>query len=257
VSGAAAHSSGAALRVLGDPGALADAAATDAAAVVRDAVAARGRAHVMFASGNSQLDFLDRLTVDTTMPWASVTGFHMDEYVGIPPDHPASFARYMRDRIVARTAIGAFHVIDGLAPPADECARYATVLAAHPLDLCVMGIGENGHLAFNDPPVADFADALDLKVVELDDACRRQQVGEGHFPDVDAVPSTAITVTIPALLRAARVMVIAPDARKAAAVATAFNGPVTAGCPASVLQTVDHATVYLEPASAAGLPPHA
>jgi glucosamine-6-phosphate deaminase len=246
---------GATIRVLPDPAALADAAAADAAAIVRDAVAARGRAHVMFASGNSQIAFLDRLTADAAMPWPLVTGFHMDEYVGIGPDHPASFARYMQDRIVARTAIGAFDVIDGRAPPVDECARYAAQLDTHPLDLCVMGIGENGHLAFNDPPVADFDDPVAVKVVHLDDACRRQQVGEGHFPDVDAVPPTAITVTIPALLRAARVMVVAPDARKAAPVTAVFTGPVTTACPASVLQTVPHATVYLEPASAAGLPP--
>ena len=244
----------ASIRRLDDPEALADAAAEDAAAIVRDAVAARGRAHVMFASGNSQLAFLDRLTTDPAMPWAAVTGFHMDEYVGIAPDHPASFARYMRDRIVDRTAIGRFHLIDGRAPPADECARYSALLDDHPLDLCVMGIGENGHLAFNDPPVADFHDPVAVKVVHLDDACRRQQVGEGHFPEVDAVPATAITVTIPALLRAARVMVVAPDARKAAPVAAAFTGPVSTACPASILQTVTHATVYLEPASAAGLP---
>jgi glucosamine-6-phosphate deaminase len=174
--------------------------------------------------------------------------------VGIGPDHPASFARYMHDRIVARTPIAHFHVIDGTTPPADECARYAGLLDTHPLDLCVMGIGENGHLAFNDPPVADFDDPVSLKVVRLDDACRRQQVGEGHFPDVDAVPPTAITVTIPALLRATRVMVVAPDARKAAPVTAAFTGPVTTACPASVLQTTDHAVVYLDPASAAGLP---
>jgi len=246
--------SGAAIRVLADPSALADAAAADAAAIVRDAVAAHGRANVMFASGNSQIDFLHRLTADPTVPWPAVTGFHMDEYVGIAGDHPASFGRYMQERIVARTAIAAFHMIDGTAPAADECARYAVLLDAHPLDLCVMGIGENGHLAFNDPPVADFDDPVALKVVHLDDACRRQQVGEGHFPDVEAVPATAITVTIPALLRATRVMVIAPDARKAAPVAAAFTGPVTTACPASVLQTTDHATVYLEPASAAGLP---
>jgi len=246
--------SGAAIRVLADPSALADAAAADAAAIVRDAVAAHGRANVMFASGNSQIDFLHRLTADPAVPWPAVTGFHMDEYVGIAGDHPASFGRYMQDRIVARTAIAAFHVIDGTAPPADECDRYAALLDAHPLDLCVMGIGENGHLAFNDPPVADFDDPVALKVVHLDDACRRQQVGEGHFPDIDAVPATAITVTIPALLRATRLMVIAPDARKAAPVAAAFTGPVTTACPASVLQTTDHATVYLEPASAAGLP---
>ena len=246
--------SGAAIRVLADPSALADAAAADAAAIVRDAVAAHGRANVMFASGNSQIDFLHRFTADPTVPWPAVTGFHMDEYVGIAGDHPASFGRYMQERIVARTAIAAFHMIDGTAPAADERARYAVLLDAHPLDLCVMGIGENGHLAFNDPPVADFDDPVALKVVHLDDACRRQQVGEGHFPDVEAVPATAITVTIPALLRATRVMVIAPDARKAAPVAAAFTGPVTTACPASVLQTTDHATVYLEPASAAGLP---
>lgn len=246
---------GAEIRVLADPDALAAAAATDVAAVVRGCVSARGRAHVMFASGNSQLAFLDRLTADPAVPWDAVTGFHMDEYVGIGADHPASFARYMRERIVARAPVGAFHLIDGTAAPAAECARYAALLRDHPLDLCVMGIGENGHLAFNDPPVADFGDPVDLKVVELDDACRRQQVGEGHFPDVGSVPATAITVTIPALLRARRVVVVAPDARKAAPVARAFTGPVSTACPASVLQTVAHATVYLEPASAAGLPP--
>jgi glucosamine-6-phosphate deaminase len=246
---------GATIRVLPDPGALAAAAAVDAAALVRDAVAAKGQASVMFASGNSQLAFLDRLTADPAMPWARITGFHMDEYVGIGPDHPAGFARYMRDRIVARTDIATFHVIDGTAPAEEECIRYGALLATHPLDLCVLGIGENGHLAFNDPPVADFDDPFPVKVVELDDACRRQQVGEGHFPDVGAVPTTAITVTIPALLDAARLIVVAPDARKAAPVAAALAGPVTTACPASILQTVDHAVVYLEPASAAGLPP--
>ena len=246
--------SGAEIRVLPDPAALADAAAADAAAILKRAVAHRGHGSVMFASGNSQLLFLDRLTADPSVPWDALTGFHMDEYVGIGADHPASFAGYMRDRIVARTAIADFHMIDGTAPPDEECVRYAALLATHPLDLCVLGIGENGHLAFNDPPVADFADPVPLKVVTLDDACRRQQVGEGHFPDVAAVPATAITVTIPTLLAASHVIVVAPDARKAAPVTAAFTGPVTTACPASILQTVDHATVYLEPASAAGLP---
>jgi len=161
--------------------------------VVRDAVATRGSARVLFASGDSQLALLDLLTADPEMPWPAVRGFHMDEYVGIGPDHPASFARYMRERIVTRAPVGAFALIDGLADPAIECARYSALLGAAPLDLCVMGIGENGHLAFNDPPVADFADPRDVKVVTLDDACRRQQVGEGHFPTVEAVPPTAIT----------------------------------------------------------------
>jgi glucosamine-6-phosphate deaminase len=245
---------GATIRVLPDPDAVAGAAASDAAAIVHDAVAAKGHAAVMFASGNSQLAFLDRLTTDATLPWPSVTGFHMDEYVGIACDNPASFARYMRERIVDRTAIATFHMLDGTAPPNEECVRYGGLLATHPLDLCVLGIGENGHLAFNDPPVADFDDPVPVKVVELDDACRRQQVGEGHFPEIAAVPATAITVTIPALVRAARLIVLAPDARKAAPVAAAFTGPVTTACPASILQTTAHATVYLEPASAVGVP---
>ncbi|MGZ4797651.1 MAG: 6-phosphogluconolactonase, partial [Acidimicrobiia bacterium] len=182
-----------------------------------------------------------------------VIGFHMDEYVGMPDSHPASFARYMREQIVEIVHPGAFHYVDGTNEPAAECARYARLLREHPLDLCCLGVGENGHLAFNDPPVADFDDPLTVKVVELDDRCRRQQVGEGHFPSVDAVPPTAITVTIPALLRARRVMVIVPDARKADAVAAALAGPVTTACPASILLTAPHATVYLDPDSAAGL----
>ena len=208
---------------------------------------------MMFASGNSQLDFLDHLTGDPAVPWSEVVGFHMDEYVGIGRDHPASFARYMRDRILARVTPRAFHLLDGTAPPGAECERYARLLAAHPLDLCVMGIGENGHLAFNDPPVADFDDPDLVKVVTLDDACRAQQVGEGHFPSVADVPPQAFTVTVPGLLGARAVMVVAPEARKAAPVAAAFTGPVTTACPASILQQVDHAVVYLDRASAAGL----
>jgi glucosamine-6-phosphate deaminase len=244
---------GARLEIVASPDALAAAAASEAAAVVRDAVAARSAVRVLFASGNSQLGFLERLTSDPDVPWPAVTGFHMDEYVGVGPEHPASFARYMREHIVACAPVGAFHVIDGHADPAAECDRYAALLAAAPVDLCVMGIGENGHLAFNDPAVADFTDPVAVKVVPLDDACKRQQVGEGHFPDVDAVPPTAITVTIPELLRARRVIVVVPDARKAVPVTAAFRGPVTTACPASILQTAPHATVYLDPDSAAGL----
>jgi glucosamine-6-phosphate deaminase len=245
--------SGAELRVLDDPSDIGAAAAAAARDAIVDAVAAHGRAHVMFASGNSQLDFLERLTADPAVPWPDVVGFHMDEYVGIGPDHRASFARYMRERIVDRTPVGAFHLIDGLAAPDAETARYSDLIAAHPIDLCVMGIGENGHLAFNDPPVADFGDRRTVKVVTLDDACRRQQVGEGHFPSVDAVPPTALTVTIPGLLRAAHVLVVVPDARKEPAVTAAFTGPVTTACPASILQTAPDAVVFLDGASAAGL----
>jgi glucosamine-6-phosphate deaminase len=262
------------VRVLPDGRALGAAAATHAATVLRDAIAARGVAHAMFATGNSQLAFLgalveepgvdepgvDEQAVDEpdvdeqAVDWTNVVGFHMDEYVGIAADHPASFRRYLRERLVTRVPFRAFHYVEGDAPdPGAECARYARLLREHPLDLCCLGIGENGHLAFNDPPVADFEDPLDVKVVTLDDACRRQQVGEGHFPDVDAVPLQAITVTIPALLRAATVLAIVPEARKREPVRRALEGPVTTACPASILREQAHATLYLDADSAGGI----
>ena len=230
---------------------MARAAADEAAAVMRAAVATRGVAHAMFATGNSQLAFVEALVSATPdVPWSDTIVFHMDEYVGVGPDHPAGFCRWIRERIAEPARPRAVHYIDGLADPATEGPRYAHLLAEHPLDLCALGIGENGHLAFNDPGVADFADPLDVKVVELDTACRSQQVAEGHFPDIDAVPATALTVTVPALLRAARVLAIVPEARKAPPVHAALTGPITVDCPASALRTIDHAILYLEPASA-------
>ena len=232
---------------------LAADAATAAAAAIGAAVQARGVARVMLATGNSQLAFLDALTRRTDVDWSSVIGFHMDEYVGIPADHPASFRRYLRERVVDVVHPRAFEYIEGDAVDVEaECRRYAALLAAHPLDLCCLGIGENGHLAFNDPPVADFDDPLTVKVVELDAACRRQQVGEGHFPDLDAVPRQAITVTIPALLAAGRVLAIVPEARKAAPVTAALTGPIGPACPASALRRIARATLYLDADSAAG-----
>ncbi len=230
---------------------IAAAAADQAAAVLAAAVADRGVANAMFATGNSQLAFLQSLTGRDGVPWDRVTVFHMDEYVDLPDDHPASFRRYIRERITEVVHPRVVHYVDGsAADPAAECVRYAELLAAHPLDLCCMGIGENGHLAFNDPGVADFADPEDVKVVELDEACRAQQVGEGHFPDVSAVPRLAITVTIPALLRARQVVVVCPEERKAPAVRDALEGPVTTDCPASILTTQGHATLYLDAGSA-------
>jgi len=214
-------------------------------------------AHAMFATGNSQLAFVDALVEHTEgVPWGDVVVFHMDEYVGVGPDHPASFQKWIRERIVEPTGPRAAYYVNGLDPPDEECERYARLLRLHPLDLCCLGIGENGHLAFNDPPVADFDDPADVKVVELDAACRRQQVDEGHFPDDDAVPRLAITVTIPALLRAQRVLAVVPEARKAEPVRAAVEGPVGTACPASILQRTAHATIYLDPESGALLDPH-
>jgi len=218
-------------------------------------VRARGVAHAMFATGNSQLAFVEALVTRTPdVPWRQVVVFHMDEYVGIGADHPAGFQRWIRERIVTPAAPRAAHYVEGIGDPAAACARYAALLAHHPLDLCCLGIGENGHLAFNDPGVADFDDPLDVKVVELEAACRQQQVNEGHFPDVASVPSLAITVTIPALVGAAHVLAIVPEARKAQPVHAALTGPVSTRCPASVLRTMPHVTIHLEEESARLLP---
>jgi glucosamine-6-phosphate deaminase len=238
------------VRVFSSIDQLAAAAATDAAAAIRSAVDQRNRANVMFASGNSQLAFIAALTARDDVPWDRVIGFHMDEYAGMNADHPASFARYMRERIVDVANPHRFHFVDGTRDSSAECERYARLLREHPLDLCCLGIGENGHLAFNDPPFADFDDPLDVKVIELDDASRRQQVGEGHFATIDDVPRTAITVTVPALMRAARILAIVPEARKAEAVQRALEGPIDPACPASVLRRTPHATAYLDNESA-------
>jgi glucosamine-6-phosphate deaminase len=234
---------------------MARAAADQAATVLRAAVTAHGVAHAMFATGNSQLAFVDALVTRTPdVPWSDVVVFHMDEYVGIGADHPAGFQRWIREHIVVPAAPRAAHYVEGLGDPAAASAHYAELLAHHPLDLCCLGIGENGHLAFNDPGVADFDDPLDVKVVELEAACRQQQVNEGHFPAVASVPSHAITVTIPALVRAAHVMAIVPEARKAEPVLAALTGPVSTRCPASVLRTMPHVTIHLDLESARLLP---
>ncbi len=237
--------------VLPSSEALARSAADEATAILQDAVARHGVAHAMFATGNSQLAFVEALFApERNVPWSETVVFHMDEYVGVGPDHPAGFRHWIHDRIEARARPRATHYLDGLAPPDEECRRYAGLLRDHPLDLCCLGIGENGHLAFNDPPVADFEDPLDVKVVTLDDGCRRQQVNEGHFPTVGEVPAEAMTVTIPALLRAGRVLAMVPEARKAEPVRAALEGPIGTACPASILQRTPHAKVFLDPESA-------
>lgn len=240
------------VRIHPDVAGLARAAADEAAEALRAAVAARGVANAMFATGNSQLAFVEELVTNTPdVPWSDVIAFHMDEYVGVGPDHPAGFQRWIRERIADRAQPREVHYVDGLADPAAECERYAGLLRDHPLDLCCLGIGENGHLAFNDPGVADLHDPLDVKVVALDRACRLQQVGEGHFPDEASVPARAITVTVPALLRARKVLAIVPEARKAPPVRAALEGPIGTDCPASALRTAADAVLHLDPGSAA------
>jgi glucosamine-6-phosphate deaminase len=239
------------VRVADDVVELARDAAGEAALALRAAIAARGEANVMLATGNSQLAFLAQLVDEGGIDWARVRAFHMDEYVGVGPDHPASFQRYMRERVAAKLPVKEFHYLTGDTSDAEsEAQRYEVLLRASPLDLCCCGIGENGHLAFNDPPFADFEDPRDVKVVALDEVSRRQQVGEGHFATIQDVPTHAITVTIPALLRAGRVLTIVPEQRKARAVVDALRGPITTGCPASMLRQCSNATLFLDPASA-------
>lgn len=226
------------------------AAAAQAAGVVREALAARARAHVIAATGASQFEFLESLTAVPDLDWSRVVFFHLDEYVGLPESHPASFRRYLKERILARVQPAAFHFVNGEDDPAAECARVGEILARHPIDAAFVGIGENGHLAFNDPP-ADFEAKAPYVVVELDEACRRQQLGEGWFPTLEDVPRRAISMSIPQILKSREILCIVPDARKAQAVHDCLEGAVSPRHPASALQRHPRTTVYLDEASAA------
>ena len=229
-----------------------------AARAVGDAIRALlvrdGKAAVIFASAPSQNEFLAALAADPGIDWSTITAFHLDEYVGIAPDHPASFRRFLVDRLFSRVKVAAFHGLDGQAPDlAAECARYAALLREAAPALAILGIGENGHLAFIDPPVCDFAERADVRVVELDDACRRQQVHDGCFPSLEDVPRTALSLTIPFLMRIPRAVAIVPGPAKRAAIEAAIRGPVTTACPASILRRHHDATLFLDEDSAAGL----
>jgi glucosamine-6-phosphate deaminase len=239
------------VRVYADQPALAAAAACEAADCLRAALARLSEARAILASATSQIQFLAALTAAPGLDWSRVTLFHMDEYLGLPADHPASFRRFLREHVAAKIRPRALHLIAGDAPqPLQEIARYTALLEAAPVNLCCLGIGENGHLAFNDPPVADFQDPHTLKLVQLDEACRRQQVGEGCFPSLDAVPRYAYTLTLPALCRAERLICVVPERRKARAVRDALRGPIHEACPASILRRQPHATLFLDADSA-------
>lgn len=231
---------------------MAQAAAVEAHRVLVQALKAQPTARVIFACAASQVRFLRVLTGLRGLDWSRVTAFHMDEYLGLRADHPASFRRFLREHVTTRAAPGAIYELTGdAADPRAECARYARLLGESPVDLCCLGIGENGHLAFNDPPMADFADPLLVKLVTLDQACRQQQVGEGAFPDLAAVPTQALTLTVPALCAARRMICVVPERRKAQAVRDALRGPIATACPASVLRQQAHCTLYLDAESAA------
>ena len=228
-------------------------AARDGADLIRQAIARQGQATIVVATGASQFSMLSHLIQETRLDWTRVSAFHLDEYLGMPASHPASFRRYLKERFVDRVPLGQFHGIDGEVTPAEsECARLAALIRDRPIDVAFIGIGENGHLAFNDPP-ADFATESPYLIVELDEPCRRQQLGEGWFATLDDVPRRAISMSIRQILKAQAIVCTVPDLRKANAVAAALEGPVTPDVPASILQRHPQATIYLDPPAASKL----
>jgi glucosamine-6-phosphate deaminase len=228
------------------------AAAEVAAGILREAIAAKGRAVFVAATGNSQLEFLKHLTAAPGIAWERTAMFHLDEYIGIPSSHPASFRRYLGERLTSRVPVGRVHFIQGDAPDLSaELARLNAAIAATAIDVAFIGIGENGHIAFNDPP-ADFATETPFIVVNLDEACRRQQIGEGWFVSIDAVPRQAISMSVKQIMKAARILCTVLENRKAKAVKTCLEGEIGPMFPASILRTHPGCNVFLD-RDAAGL----
>jgi glucosamine-6-phosphate deaminase len=229
---------------------MARAAAAHAAGAIRSAITSRGRARIVVATGASQFEFLEDLTTKREVDWARVTLFHLDEYVGLPMAHPASFRKYILERVIERTAIEDYVLLNGEGDVREVCRQAGAALNAAPVDVAFVGIGENGHLAFNDPP-ADFATEEPYLVVPLDEACRRQQVGEGWFASVAEVPASAISMSVRQILKSREIICVVPDARKAAPVKATLEGPITPDVPASALRRHGNVTMYLDAASAA------
>jgi len=226
------------------------AAAAQAARLIREAISQRGKARIIVATGNSQIPVADAL-VNEDIDWKAVELFHMDEYAGMKADHPASFRLWIRQRLEYKVHPGVACYIEGDAPDlAAEMNRYSQLLNEGPIDVAFVGFGENGHIAFNDPPVADFNDKATVKMIVLDEACRRQQAGEGHFADAASVPKDAITITCPGLFRARSWVCCVPEKRKAEAVRNAFEGPISEACPASLVRRHPDAYVFLDQDSA-------
>lgn len=225
-------------------------AAADAAERICKAIAQRGEANMIVATGASQFHTLDALVASERIDWSKVTGFHLDEYLGLPMTHPASFRRYLKERLMDRVPLRRFHYVNGEAgDPHAECERLGELIVTHPIDVALVGIGENGHLAFNDPP-ADFDTDVSYLVVELDEACRRQQWKEGWFETLEQVPARAISMSIKRIMKSAAIVLSVPDERKARAVRDTIEGVVSPMVPASIVQRHHAATLYMDPPAA-------
>jgi glucosamine-6-phosphate deaminase len=240
------------LNVFPDRKSLASAAAEQGAAAIRRAIAEHGTARVVGASAASQIEFLQALTAAPGIDWSRVELFHLDEYIGLPPTHPASFCRFLQERLIARTGISISHLLRGDQGTAEVIRHASKAISEAPVHVAFVGIGENGHLAFNDPP-ADFTTEEPFIVVELDQACRRQQVGEGWFASLDEVPKHAISMSIRQVLKAEEILAIVPGPLKAKAIQACMEGPVSPTAPASILRTHSNAAIYLDKDSAAML----
>jgi glucosamine-6-phosphate deaminase len=240
------------IRTYSDRLVMSRAAAAHAAAALDNCIRANGSVRIVVATGASQIDFLAALTTTPGIDWSQVEMFHLDEYVGLPISHRASFRRYLLDRFINKVGIGRHHLLDGETDPEEIARRVGEALAERQPDLAFVGIGENGHLAFNDPP-ADFITERPYLIVTLDEACRRQQVGEGWFASMDEVPAQAISMSVRQILKSKEILAIVPDARKAGAVKACVEGPVSPLAPASILQTHPNTTLYLDRDSAAWL----
>jgi glucosamine-6-phosphate deaminase len=233
---------------------MAKMAAEQAASILREAIQKQGNARLIAATGAAQFDFLEILTNLPGIEWPKVEMFHLDEYIGMPESHPASFRRFLKERLINKTGITKHHLLNGEEDPASVIQDTGAALNAAPIDVAFVGIGENGHLAFNDPP-ADFETEEPYLIVNLDEACRRQQLGEGWFATLEDVPRRALSMSIRQILKARQIICFVPDARKANAVKACFDGEITPMAPASILRTHANTTVYLDKYSAALLRP--
>lgn len=242
------------LKVFDDKVSLGKAAAAQASAAIRSAIADHGQARVVAASAASQFEFLEALTATSVIDWQKVELFHLDEYIGLPMTHPASFCKFLQEHLIARTGITKYHLLDGSLDPEETIRRTCKALSAAPIDITFLGIGENGHVAFNDPP-ADFEIEDPYIIVTLDQACRRQQVGEGWFKNLEAVPQQAISMSVRQVLKAKEILAVVPDARKAPAIKACFDGPIGPMAPSSILRTHPNAIIYLDRQSSALLSP--
>ncbi len=223
------------------------AAANRAIPIIRQAIEEKEAARLIVGTGASQSEMVETLVQSSGIDWKRVEVFHMDEYVGLPLEHPASFRKWLHDHLVDKVGIEKAHYLSGEADDLDqECQRYASEIDRSPIDICFIGFGENGHIAFNDPHVADFQDPLAVKRVAMDEVCRMQQVGEGAFPDLESVPKEALTLTVPTLFGCEHLICTVPERRKAEAVRGALMGELTPDCPASIVRTHPRCWIYLD-----------